>query len=351
VSKRILVTGAAGFIASHLCRHILRSTDWQIVALDRIDPAGSFARLADVFHDYWPRIAMVHVDLRSEVSDGVALDLLTGGGKFHLDAFDYVAHLAASSHVDRAMIRPLVALADNVMGTANLLEFVRQHSGLKSDGKFWHMSTDEVMGPAPAGKAFGVTDRQFPRNTYAASKMGAEALCMAYAETFAMPIVMTRCTNVVAPRACATDPGQDKEKFIPTLVAKLLARETVQIHTVDGVPCSRYYVHVQNVCEAGMCVMEHGGCIDGTEGHGIYHISGDQEIDNVSVARLASDVLGAPLDYALIERPPGRLKPDLRYCLDDSSLRQLGWEPRIGCADGLRLVFESYRPEAKKAAE
>lgn len=288
---------------------------------------------------------MVHHDLRAEVSDGTAMQLFTGGGKFTFDRFDYVAHLAASSHVDRSMMLPLVCIADNVTGTANLLEFVRQHAALADGGKFLHVSTDEVMGPAPQGVAFKPGDRQYPRNIYAASKAGAEAIALAYAETFDMPISMTRCTNIIAPIACATDPGQDKEKFIPLLVSKLLAGETVQIHTVNGVPCSRYYVHVANVCSAMFTVLEHGATIDGTEAGGVYHISGDHELSNVDVVELASEVLGKPAGYTLLERPPGRLKPDLRYCLDDTSLRSLGWEPSIGCVDGLREVFRSYLPQ------
>lgn len=347
---RILITGAAGLIGSNLCRWLLRRTDWEIVALDRLDPAGSLARLRDCFDSYPKRIAMVHHDLRAEVSDPTAIDLFTGHGKFEFARFDYVAHLAASSHVDRANLLPLTSLYDNVIGTATLLEFVRQHAALNDDGKLLHVSTDEVMGPAPAGVAFKPGDRQRPRNVYSAGKAGAEALAFAYAETFGMPIVMTRSTNVVAPLACPTDPGQDKEKFIPLLVAKLRAGEKVQIHTVNGAPCSRYYVHVDNVCSAMHLVLKNGPTLDGSDTRGIFHISGDQELDNVQVAKLGAEALGTALDYELVERPPGRLKPDARYCLDDSSLRALGWNQRVGCVDGLREVFASYLARAERVA-
>ncbi len=349
MTKRILITGAAGLIASNLCRWLLRRTDWDIVALDRLDPAGSLARLRDCFEAYPSRIAMVHHDLRAEVNDVTAIDIFTGRGRFAFGRFDYIAHLAASSHVDRAMLRPIESIQDNVIGTAHLFEFVRQQLALTEHGKVLHVSTDEVMGPAPIGVSFKPGDRQRPRNIYSAGKAGAESLAFAYAETFGMPILMTRCTNVVAPIACETDPGQDKEKFIPLLVGKLLADETVQIHTVDGVPCSRYYVHVANVCSAMQLVLEHGGTIDGADG-GIFHISGDQELDNIDVAALGSQVLGRKLRYELVERPPNRLRPDLRYCLDDSSLLSLGWKREIGCLDGLREVFASYLAREQRAA-
>ena len=179
---RILISGAAGFIASNLCRYILRHTDWEIVALDRLDPAGALSRLADCFRDFPDRIAMVHHDLRAAVSDYVALELVTGGGKFRAAPFDFVAHLAAGSHVERAQKDPLGFLHDNVIGTAHMLEFVRSREVVT--GKTLVFSTDETVGPAPVGTAYGPNARQFPRNIYAASKAGGEMVAMAYANAF-----------------------------------------------------------------------------------------------------------------------------------------------------------------------
>lgn len=341
--KRILITGGAGLIGSWLVRHILNETDWPVVVLDRLDPAASLRRLADCFEQHGDRVALVHYDLRAEITDNTARELMTGGGKFPFEPFDYVAHLAASSHVDRANIQPLVAIADNVSGTAHLLEFVRQYAALKQGGKILHVSTDETMGPAPEGVAFKPEDRQRPRNVYAASKAGAEALVFAYAETFGLPLVMTRCTNVIAPIAHPRDPGQDAEKFIPLLIGRLLAEQPIQIHTVNGKVCSRFYVHVRNVTSAMLCVLENGPTMDDSDTRGVFHISGDRELDNIDVATIAARALGTSLTYDLVEKPPGRLKPDLRYCLDDSSLRALGWTPQISCEEGLLEVIESYR--------
>lgn len=339
---RILITGAAGFIASNLCRYILRRTDWQIVALDRLDPAGALSRLADCFRDYQGRIAMVHHDLRATISDHVALEMLTGCGQFPVSPFDYVAHLAAGSHVERAQKDPLGFLQDNVLGTANMLEFVRLRESVT--GKTLVFSTDETVGPAPHGVAYGPNDRQFPRNLYAASKAGGEMVAMAYAETFGLPTIITRCTNVIGPQGPGSAPGQAEEKFPVILCRKLLAGETIQIHTVDGVPCSRYYVHVQNVCGAVVHLLDRGKCIDGRDGVGIYHIAGEREITNVEFARMAAETLGVPYKYELVERPPNRLRPDLRYCLDDSALRGLGWRPEVSFADGIATTVRSYAP-------
>lgn len=340
MSKRILVTGAAGFIASNLCRYLLRRTDWTIVALDRLDPAGALSRLADLFRDYPDRIAMVHHDLRAAVSDWIAHELLTGCGKFPAAPFDCVAHLAAGSHVERAQQDPIGFLQDNVIGTANLLEFVRLRDVVT--GPTLVFSTDEVVGPAPPGVAYAPNARQRPRNLYSASKAGSEMVAMAYAETFGVKTIITRCTNVIGPQGPGGAPGQSDEKFLPLMTRKLLRGETVQIHTVGGAPCSRFYVHVTNVCSAVHCVLERGQCLDDRDGVGIYHIAGTQEISNVQLVKFAGQTLGVPAHYELVERPPNRLKPDLRYCLDDSSLRALGWEPEVGFYDGLAGALRSY---------
>lgn len=351
MSKRILVTGAAGFIASNLCRFILQHTDWTIVALDRLDPAGALSRLADCFRDHPGRIAMVHHDLRAAISDYIGHELLTGGGKFPVAPFDYVAHLAAGSHVERAQQDPVGFLEDNVIGTAHLLDFVRLR-GIVT-GKTLVFSTDETVGPAAPGTAFKPDARQYPRNLYAASKAGSEMVAMAYAETFGVNTIITRCTNVIGPQGPGNAPGQHPEKFPVLMCHKLLAGETVPIHTVDGVPCSRFYVHVANVCSAVVHLLQVGKCLDGTEGTGIYHIAGTHEISNVTLVEFAGQALGVPAKYELVERPPNRLKPDLRYCLDDATLRATGWEPIVDFEDGLQETILSYltAPQTSRPAD
>ncbi len=344
MAKRILCTGAAGFICSNLCRFILERTDWEIVALDRLDSAGAYSRVADCFERFPGRIAMVHHDLRAAISDYVSYEILTGCGKFKAGPIDYVAHLAAGSHVERAQKDPIGFLLDNVIGTANLLEFVRTNGLLT--GKLLAFSTDETVGPAAPGVSFKPDARLYPRNLYAASKAGAESVVQAYAETFDVPIIMTRCTNVIGPRGPGNAPGQHDEKFPVLMCRKLLAGETIQIHTVGGVPCSRFYVHVRNVCSAVLHLLEHGDCLDGTDGGGIYHISGDIEISNVDLVKASADILGVSAAMDLVERPPGRLKPDLRYCLDDASLRATGWQPEVGFWDGVRETVLSYAATA-----
>ncbi len=139
--RRLLLTGGCGFIGSHLARHVLANTDWQIVVLDRLDSAGNQSRLRDCFERWPDRIALVHHDLRAAINDVVAIDLMTGGNRWEFAQFDYVAHLAAGSHVDRSVKDPQLFFADNVLGTGNLLDFLRLQAALKNDGKCLYFST------------------------------------------------------------------------------------------------------------------------------------------------------------------------------------------------------------------
>lgn len=325
----LLLTGGAGFIGGHLCRYILENTDWTVTVLDRIDEAGTLGRIADKFG---PRCRFFWHDLKAVINPVMVRD----SGQF-----DYVAHLAAGSHVDRSVRDPVSFVADNAMGTAHLLEYVRHH---QPQAKTLYFSTDEVFGPAPPGVTFDEHSRHEPHNPYAASKAAGEALCPAWANTYGMPIVVTHCTNVVGP-------GQYGEKFVP-LCARLIGEgATVQIHARGGVPASRYYVHVSDVCRAVLAILTRGGVIRGPES-GRYNISGTEEHSNLLVAQTIAKLLGKELRHELVENAPNRPRPDMRYAIAGSKLAALGWAPRVGLesalADclGIRLPVNSNPVES-----
>jgi dTDP-glucose 4,6-dehydratase len=239
---RVLVTGGNGFIGAHLVRHILESTDWSVVSLDRLDEASDHAALWKLGAQHKTRLTSVWQDLRSTIHPLPGTPLQ--------QPFDYVLHLAAASHVTRSVTAPLAFVHDNVLGTAHLLEWARVNQpGLQ---KLLLFSTDEVFGPARDGYAFREDDGFEPNNPYAASKAAAEALGPAWANTYGLPIVITRCTNVYGP-------NQHPEKFIPFCVGAVERGSVVQIHSRNGVPSSRYYVHVDDVCRAALAVLEKGG--------------------------------------------------------------------------------------------
>jgi dTDP-glucose 4,6-dehydratase len=182
MSKRVLITGGAGFIAHHVIERILRTTDWEIVSLDRLDFSGNLNRLADMMQDIDPeqrkRLKVVFHDLKAELNPMI---------QDQIGPVEIVLHLAAGSHVDRSIEFPMEFVMDNVVGTTNLLNYSRT---LKNLERFVYFSTDEVFGPAPKGVNYAERDRYNSTNPYSASKAAAEELCVAFENTYSLPIVM-----------------------------------------------------------------------------------------------------------------------------------------------------------------
>ncbi len=123
---------------------------------------------------------------------------------------------------------------------------------------------------------------------------------------------------------------------------KVAIDDSVPIHTVEGVPCSRYYVDVENVCSALHAIVTRGTLLDGSTERGKYNISGDVELSNVELVERIAKIMGKPANYHLVENPPGRLRPDLRYAIDDAETRALGWAPPVSFDDGLKRTVEAF---------
>lgn len=307
--KRVLITGGAGFVGSHIVEHILRNTNWDIVIMDRLDCSGSLLRLTDM--ECWDRnkkrVKFVFHDLKAELN--MFIDKAIG-------QVDYVLHLAAGSHVDRSITDPMSFVMDNVVGTGNLLEWVRKRNQSEDTKitKFIYFSTDEVFGPAPEGVAYKEWDRFHPSNPYAATKAGAESLCDAYANTYKLPIITTHCMNIFGER-------QHPEKFIPMVIKKVMNGETVTIHsnkdkTMAG---KRFYIHARNVAAAILFL------IDNSTNGEKYNIVGEKEIDNLALAQMIADYVGMPLQYEMVDFHSSRPGHDLRYALDGTKLREMGF--------------------------
>jgi dTDP-glucose 4,6-dehydratase len=318
----ILVTGGAGFIGAHLCRYLLTHTDWTVVSLDRLDEAAALARVAPLLGQFGSRFKTHWHDLRAAINP------------VHLRAFGdfrYVAHLAASSHVDRSVRDPVSFVQDNVLGTAHLLEYIRHHQ--PHCEKALYFSTDEVFGPAPEGVVFDEAAPWNPENPYAASKAGGEALCPAYAAQYGMPVVVSHCSN-------AYGPGQYREKFIPICIDRVARGELIQIHSRQGQPASRLYIHVDDVSSAVVTILEKGGTIhDGQSGR--YNIVAAEELSNLLVAEQVAKLMGKRLRYELVENPPSRPKPDMRYALSGRKLEELGWQAMVSFEAGLRATVQA----------
>lgn len=350
-NKKIIVTGGAGFIGSHLIEHVLKNTNWTIISLDRLDTSGNPNRLVDI--DIWEqekhRVKFIYWDLKAAFNEHLVKQL---------GDFDYFCHLAAGSHVDRSITDPMSFVMDNVVGTANCLEYFRQHI-LKWNSetieyeerikllkpKFLYFSTDEVFGPAPEGVSFKEWDRFNPNNPYAASKAGAECLCDAYANTYQLPILVTHCMNVFGER-------QDTEKFVPMLIKKILAGETVTIHadatkTKAG---TRFYLHTRNICSAVLFLLKNGKTLDGKGKEGKYNVVGEKETSNLEMAQAIAKILDKELKYEMTDFHSSRPGHDLRYALDGSLLLSLGFTYPVGFEDSLKKMVD-WTLENKKWLE
>lgn len=310
--KKLLLTGGAGFVASHCVEGILKDTNWEIVIIDRLDISGNLKRLTEmsIWEQEKHRIKFIWWDLKSEVNEKI---------RDEIGNIDYIWHLAASSHVDRSITDPMSFVMDNVVGTCNLLEYARH---IKPE-LFVYFSTDEVFGPAPEGTDYKEWDRYKSSNPYAASKAGAEELCLAYENTYKLPIIVTHTMNIYGER-------QHPEKFIPLCIKKILKREKVIIHadktrTKSG---SRKWIHARNVCKALMFLT------DNTVNQRVwkfvmgekYNIVGEEEVSNLKMAQFIAEILGKPLNYEMVDFHSQRPGHDLRYSLDGTKLKEMGFE-------------------------
>jgi dTDP-glucose 4,6-dehydratase len=312
---RALITGAAGFIGHHMVDHLLLNTDWELVLLDRLDCSGSVIRFqeSEIFQKYKKRCTWVWWDLKAELNNSV---------KHRIGKVDYVFHLAAGSHVDRSITYPMEFVYDNVVGTGNLLEWARWQIQLRA---FVYFSTDEVFGPAEQSDEFGF-DEEAPynsKNPYAASKAGAEQLCVAFENTYKIPMIITRCMNNFGER-------QSVEKFIPMTIHKVLNGEVVTIHsnaekTVSG---SRFYIHARNTSAAILFLIENGKIGEK------YNIVGEQEVSNLQMATYISQIVRKPLKYEMVDFHSSRPGHDLRYAMDGRKMNKMGWHIPV-------LFFES----------
>ncbi len=332
----ILLTGGAGFIGHHLAEHILNTTEHNIIILDRLDISGTLKRIEDILNsreDAKDRIRFVWHDLKAEINEFVARDI---------GPVDYIYHLAAGSHVDRSITEPMSFVMDNVVGTGHLLEYARNYA--KDNLKmFLYFSTDEVFGSAPENVNFKEWDRYNSGNPYSASKAGAEELCVAYANTFKLPIHVTHTMNVVGIR-------QHPEKYIPLVIGKILDNETVYVHShANKIKAgTRFYIDVKDVCDAVTFITEK--CTKGQDAFPLqkFNIVGKEEIDNLTVAKTIADIMGKPLKYEMVDFHTSRPGHDLRYALCGEKMKDLGWEPE-SIRDRLVEIVNWYlKPENSK---
>ncbi|HKV88316.1 MAG TPA: dTDP-glucose 4,6-dehydratase [Candidatus Dormibacteraeota bacterium] len=306
--RRLLVTGGAGFIGSNFVR-LLRASrpEVEVTVLDKLTYAGNLANLAEF--EGRPGYRFVHGDI---CDAGLV-------GELAADV-DAIVNFAAETHVDRSLMDPFAFIDTDVRGTAVLCEAARAHG----HEVFLLVSTDEVYGEVREGRS-REDDPLRPRSPYSATKAGGEHIARAYAESFGLPLLVTRGSNNYGPY-------QYPEKLIPVLIT----------NAIDGIPLPLYndgsavrdFIHVEDHCRAIDLVLHEAPT------GSVYNVGSGTETSGLRVAEAVLDIVGRPRD--LIQFVADRAGHDYRYALDTSRITDLGWEPRTALAEGIEHTVRWY---------
>lgn len=306
--KKILITGGAGFIGSHVVRHFIKKyKDYIIYNLDKLTYAGNLENLKEVENE--PNYKFIKADI---VDKGTILSL------FNEHQFDSVIHLAAESHVDRSITNPDEFIFTNIMGTINLLNAANETWKDKDDKVFYHISTDEVYGSLGATGYFTETTAYNPRSPYSASKASSDHLVRAYHETFNVPVKISNCSNNFGPY-------QFPEKLIPLVINNIKHNKPLPIYGKGE--NIRDWLYVEDHVEA-IDLIFHKGKTGET-----YNIGGNNEWTNLSLVKQICKISDKLMDRQipsenLITFVKDRAGHDLRYAIDSSKIQnELGWKP------------------------
>ncbi len=313
---RYLVTGGAGFIGSNFIRFLFNKygSEAKVLNLDKLTYAGIRENLAEF--EGKPNYKFLQGDIAKPADVAEAYRGVDGSG------IDVVVNFAAETHVDRSLMEAGTFIETDVHGVLVLLEEGRKHApDLK---RFVQISTDEVYGSIESG-SFRETDPLQPRNPYSASKAGGDRMAYAYAETYGLPVVITRASNNYGPY-------QYPEKLIPLFVTNAIDDKPLPLYG-DGKNI-RDWLWVEDHCAAVDFLIEKG------ERGEVYNIGGGNERENRDITRQILEILGKP--ETLIKRVADRQGHDRRYSLDASKLARLGFTPKMDFEEGLRRTVQWY---------
>ncbi|WP_339263779.1 dTDP-glucose 4,6-dehydratase [Solibacillus sp. FSL W7-1472] len=312
MTKKILITGGAGFIGSNFVHYMLEQyKDYQIVNLDLLTYAGNLDNLKEVENN--ERYTFVCGDIGN-------YELVNHLVKTY--KINVIVNFAAESHVDRSITDPGVFVKTNVLGTQNLLDVAKENN----IEKYVQVSTDEVYGSLGETGYFTETTPLAPNSPYSASKAGADMLVLAYAETFGMNVNITRCSNNYGPY-------HFPEKLIPLMVTNALEGKKLPIYG-DGKNV-RDWLHVKDHCAAIDLVIHKGELGE------VYNVGGHNERTNNEIVHLIVNYLNVSKD--LIEYVDDRLGHDRRYAIDPTKIEtQLDWKPQYTFDTGIVETIEWY---------
>ena len=313
---KLFVTGGAGFIGSNFIRYMLKThPSYSIINLDKLTYAGNLENLKDI-EEKQPGTKGCYRFIKGDIADTVLVNEILGNG------VDAVINFAAESHVDRSIDDSRIFVETNVLGTQVLLDAVLRHK----TNRFIQISTDEVYGSlGPDGK-FMETTPISPNSPYSASKASADLLTRSYFETFALPVLITRCSNNYGPY-------QFPEKLIPLFITNAMADQNLPLYG-DGMNV-RDWIFVEDHCSAIDTVLHHG-----KQGE-VYNIGGNCEKTNTEITKTILQELKKP--ESLVTYVNDRLGHDRRYAVDCTKIiSELGWSLKYDFQTGMKSTIDWY---------
>lgn len=325
MQKKILVTGGAGFIGSHVVRlFVNKYPDDTIINLDALTYAGNLENLKDVEHK--PNYKFI----KANILDATVLEQI-----FQEYEVSDIIHLAAESHVDRSIVSPLDFVYTNIIGTVNLLNTARKQWANHMDKHlFYHISTDEVFGSLGEKGFFTETTAYDPRSPYSASKAASDHFVRAYHETYQLPAIVSNCSNNYGP-------NHFPEKLIPLFIHHIIQKKPLPVYG-DGL-YTRDWLYVKDHARAIDTIFHHGKAGE------TYNIGGFNEWKNIDLVKLLCSLmdekLGRPKGESeqLITYVKDRPGHDRRYAIDASKIKeQFGWEPSVTFEQGLSETIDWY---------
>lgn len=325
--KRVLLSGISGSIGVHVMYHIFATTDWDVVGIATYQNKGLVERITEILKDhpqYWERLTLVTHDLAQPLTKRV---------KKQIGRIDYIINLASLSDVEASIQNPVPFLKNNIDLTMNLLEYARE---IKPES-FVQFSTDEVYGASGKNQRHPEWSSIVPSNPYAASKACQEAIAIAYWRTYGVPLVLTNTMNNFGE-------FQQPSKYPVIIQRSVMNDETLTVHGTEKNTGTRYYIHSRNAADAVLFILKkcppylhQAGEVDRPDR---YNVVGDQQVDNLSLAKLIAKLMGKPLKYEFVDFHSTRPGHDLHYGLDGTKLRKKGWRSPLSFEESLKNTIE-----------